>query len=731
MNSSDIKRKTEIVLFGGTTEGHRIVDVLGGAAYSHIHVTLCIATEYGGEIIGRHYDNVSIKCDRLDLSQIEELLMEIQPMLCIDATHPYAESVSSNIALACEHTETECIRVLRDKSAYDSAECIQVLNAKEAAAFLDSTEGNVLITTGTKELECFAGVRDFFDRCYVRVLPVPESIDKCHSLGIRADRIIAMQGPFSQKLNEALIKEINAKYLVSKESGRAGGFAEKWKAAEATGTSVVLIKRPSEKINQNTMFLDEVLEYLESKYSSDIQIEANNCDENMTHVTLVGIGPGSVSQMTVSALEIFINSDLIIGAGRMLDSVMVALKFLDDKQIDRNVNVSFKQIYKIEEIIKCIRGETNKKIAVVFSGDIGFSSGAMKLKSMLDEEGVSCCIESGISTLPLLCNTIGVPWEEALMLTLHGREFSARDIAGRIAARRYTGLLPRDAGSVRDICTELERLGLKDIDLYIGERLSYEDESVRRFRVSEIVQMPENQFDIGPLCAVVYVNDTPQVAMNMGTIGIRDEDFIREKNSRGHLIPMTKAEVRAVIMSKLALDETSHLWDIGAGTGSVSIRGAAVLKKGHVTAFEIDDEAAALFEKNTGRLGLMNIRLLKGDALENIAGIAAGSIREPWDRLPTHVFMGGTGGEMGRIVEAVLGLADNPVRFVASAVTLETLSEMSAVAQRFSAAEPEIVQLSVSRSRRLGGHNMMQAENPIYLISFRAGTDGAGREERG
>ncbi len=702
-------KKNEILIFGGTTEGRRLVEMLSGEAYTNVHVTLCTATEYGGEVISDPGDNVSIRCQRLDSDEMESLLVMLKPTICIDATHPYAVNVSQNIAVACEKVGVECVRVLRDAAEYDEDKVMVVDSIEAAVRLLENTKGNILITTGSKEIEKFCSLSGFEERCYARVLPVMDSINKCHSCGIRADRIIAMQGPFSQKLNEVLIKAFNIEYMVTKESGSAGGFTEKIMAAEATGTSMVIVRRPEQKINQNTMFLSEMMERLKTEYSSSNEKCEKESAAKTTQVTLVGIGPGSVSEMTISSIKKLANSDLIIGASRMIAAAKEALLFCDGNGIERNINVRFKQIYDIEKISEMICESGDGSISVVFSGDVGFSSGALRLKKILEEKNICCDIVSGLSSLPIFFDRVGLPWERAKLMTFHGRDCAEGSITGVIATEHYVGILPKDGEHVQEICSELSRRGLGDVKVHVGERLSYEDEKLGCFSAGQLAKMPSGSFLIDTLSAVIFVNENC-VPADRSLVGIRDDEFIREKNSRGNLIPMTKSEVRAVIMSKLCLSKASLLWDIGAGTGSVSIRAAAILEKGSVVSFEKNDEASDLFEKNVAKFGFDNIRLIRGDALDGISEIG--------DARPTHVFLGGTSGEMSCILEKLAEMKRS-MRVVASAVTLETLAEITRLARVYSKdTEPDIVQLGVSRSKKLGEHSLMQAENPVYIVSF-------------
>ena len=181
---------------------------------------------------------------------------------------------------------------------------------------------------------------------------------------------------------------------------------------------------------------------------------------------------------------------------------------------------------------------------------------------------------------------------------------------------------------------------------------------------------------------------------------MRDEWFIRGE------VPMTKSEVRAVSVEKLELSPDSVLYDIGAGTGSVSVEAAAFMPEGTVYAVEKKREAVELLEKNRKKFQAEQIRIIEGAAPEALEGLEA----------PTHAFLGGTSGKMPDILSLLL--AKNPeVRVVVNAITLESVSKvMEWTAAR--GIEADIVLVSVSRAKAAGRVHMMMAQNPVYVISF-------------
>ena len=225
-----------IVIFSGTTEGRLLSHLLAekGAA-----VTVCVATEYGCEEQGEA-PGVTILTGRKTVEEMAELLQGSD--LCVDATHPYAVEVTKSVRRACSEAGVPYRRLLRDRSA--DTDALVVDSAEAAAELLADREGNILLATGMKELPAFAAIPPA--RLYPRVLPTGESIAACERAGIPHRNILAMQGPFSTELNEALIRQFRIAFLGTKDGGKAGGLQEKGQAAKNTGIELVLIRRPEE-----------------------------------------------------------------------------------------------------------------------------------------------------------------------------------------------------------------------------------------------------------------------------------------------------------------------------------------------------------------------------------------------------------------------------------------------------------------------------------------------------
>ena len=240
----------DVILFGGTDEGHKIADFLSEKNISYI---VCVATEYGAGILG----NENVRVGRMTAEEMKVFFEESSAKIVVDATHPYADKVTENIKASCG---CRYIRVVREDVGEADIYGKCFANVRQAVDYLADTKGNILITTGSKEIAEFAPL---CDRAFARVLPSEESLRLCLNAGFEPKRIICMQGPFSKEFNSALLRELDIKYLVTKRTGKSGGFLEKVEAARENNAECVIIERP---VKENGVTVTEaeklILEWL-------------------------------------------------------------------------------------------------------------------------------------------------------------------------------------------------------------------------------------------------------------------------------------------------------------------------------------------------------------------------------------------------------------------------------------------------------------------------------------
>ena len=223
-----------ILIFGGTTEGRMLAQRL--TAQGH-EVTVSTATLLGGEEL-REIPGLKVLCGRLSQKEIEGLLDDCD--LCIDATHPYARQISLLIRNACEKKSVK--RLVWKRKLESTAEGIQVSSLKEASDYLSARKGNILLTTGSQNLADVEKLDK--NRLYVRILPSHEGISACEAAGLLHRHIIAMYGPFTAELNAALIRQYDIRWLVTKNSGKEGGYPQKAEAVRQTGIGMLVIEPP-------------------------------------------------------------------------------------------------------------------------------------------------------------------------------------------------------------------------------------------------------------------------------------------------------------------------------------------------------------------------------------------------------------------------------------------------------------------------------------------------------
>jgi len=642
--------KNKICIFAGTTEGRILAETLTNLG---VDVTACVATEYGESLVTAN----TVIAERLDSMAMATLFLTQNFEIVVDCTHPYATAVTKNLMTACSATNTEYLRVNRD--SIDSYTSIPDMTC--AIDYLRSTSGNILSTIGSKELSSFAGC-GFLDRLFVRVLPISSSLDACQNINLPPSHIIAMQGPFSYELNKAMIEALDIKILLTKDGGAVGGFAEKVAIAADLGLDLVVIRKPAQ---QAGVSLTAATKMLSKRFGATTK----------TRVSIISCGLGNPNLLTAEASEHIAAAELIIGAPRLIKN----FESLNTKMIA--------EIYA-EKIADIISNHAHlQNIAVLFSGDIGFYSGATKLFSHLTE--VTVVPICGISSPVYLCSKLQIPWQDVKLVSLHAGNCN---IVSAVRDHKKVFTLLGGDRDAHYLCETLIKFGFGKIRLYIGEYLSYNKEVITSGTALELIQ---KKFD--SLTSALIVNDDACLTTRFG---ICDHSFVRVDN-----VPMTKAEVRAVSLSKLQLSPNSIVMDIGGGTGSVSVEIALNVPNGKVFTIEKNIKAIAAVRENKFKFHVDNLEIIEG---------VAPAVLEPLDA-PTHAFIGGSSGNLKSIVDAILA-KNASTRFVLNVVSLETLTQAIELTKSFSYRE--VVHMSVARTKEVGNYNLMMAANPIYIITF-------------
>ncbi|MDR2866012.1 MAG: precorrin-6A reductase [Methanomassiliicoccaceae archaeon] len=658
---------TDIIIFGGTTEGRMLSELMAG---SGAKVCLCVATEHGEGMVRRH-ENMEISHQRLGGADgIASLIRDRNAGVVVDATHPYALVISRNIKKACAATGAEHMRLVRAKSVDPGGKVIYTAGIDEAIEYLRGTEGNILVTTGSKELAKYTAIDNYRERVFARVLSLPEVAVQCGDLGFKGRNLICMQGPFNEDINYGMIRQFNIEHMVTKDSGEPGGFGDKIRAAERAGIDTVIIGRPEE----DGLAYGSVVNILAERFGLKLKKSRPSTKKN---IWVIGAGMGNAGGMTVEAAEACRNADAIIGPKRVTDLIAHKKNVLNE--------------YRPEKVISYIQDHPElNNIAVVFSGDIGFYSGAKKLIDALDKKWniIPLC---GISSVVYLCSKLMVPWQDVRLLNAHAAE---PNIVGEIKRNGKVFCLLTKGSDITALCEKLISYRMNNIRMTVGEKLGYHDERIVTGRPKDIMK---NEFD--DLSVILVVNDEYDREC---PISIPDSEFIRGN------VPMTKSEVRALTVSKLKLSDDSVIYDVGAGTGSVSVEMARVAVNGKVYAIEFDKEALDLIRKNRTHFAADNITIISGKAPEVLADLPA----------PTHAFIGGSGGHLMDIMKTLK--EKNPyVKVIINSVTLETTYEALRCIKELGMEETETICISVSKAKAVGRSHLMTAQNPVYMTVCR------------
>lgn len=394
------------------------------------------------------------------------------------------------------------------------------------------------------------------------------------------------------------------------------------------------------------------------------------------NVTLIGMGSGQPENLTLQGLAALRQADLILGARRLL-AVLPA-----------GCTENRAAAYRPDEVVELLQTSGAENAVLVYSGDTGFYSGASSMMEKLEALGVRARVLPGLSSIQLLAAALGRPWQGWNLVSAHGRTC---DPVAECMQGRPTFFLTGGSEDPATLCAQLAAEGFGDVQGVVGQCLGTPEEKLFRGSVKELAA---GRFNSLSVLLVEAAEVLPRRAP-----GLPDEAF-----ERGD-VPMTKQEVRAAVLAKLAVRPEDILWDVGAGTGSVSVELALAAPRGRVYAVECRPEGCALIKANREKFRTRNLVLVEGLAPAALSDLPA----------PDAVFIGGSKGSLAAIVDAALD--KNPdARICVSAIALESLSAAVA-ALTAKGRTVQVSQIAVSRARAVGGLHLMMAQNPIYLIT--------------
>ena len=395
-------------------------------------------------------------------------------------------------------------------------------------------------------------------------------------------------------------------------------------------------------------------------------------------ISLIGMGPGDSTQLTLAAQEALMHCTVLIGDKRMLAPVYKAGKtvFYTTKPSE------------IKGLIQKLG--PHEHVAIAVSGDVGFFSLASCLQDI--PQG-TVRRYPGISSLVYMAAALGIPWQDAYIVSRHGRNQS---LVHAVFTNQKVFCLTGGDNTPDALCRELCDAGLGAVSVYVGERLSYDDEAIRHGTAQDLAST-----SFASLNVMVIINDNAKT-LTTPVAGIADDLFIRGN------APMTKHEIRAIAMAKLQPQPTDTLYDIGAGTGSCTIEMARQAPFGKVYAFEINDAALDLLHQNIERFGVTNVHVVPGNAKETLSDETL--------PMPQGAFIGGTKGQLTPILDRLYEM--NPAcRIVLTAITLETIGAITDYYNQQKDYDLDIMQISAATSKAVGPYHMMLGHNPIYIMT--------------
>lgn len=673
------------LVFGGTLEGRSLSEWMSLMGWNH---TVCVATEYGGEVLEPR-EGVSIRQGRMNEEEMIRFLAEGDYLAVVDATHPYAVEVSKNIRKACSAAGIPCIRLLRDTQGEEREDgLIYVGDSREAASLLEKRQGKIFLSTGSKELSVYVNGLSDPSRLFVRVLPSAEVVESCRKLGLEGKQICAMQGPFSREINEAMLRQVGASYLVTKDTGKTGGFPEKLQAAAAVGVQVVVIRRPGEEGDSLEEVKQELL-HLWDQPSLEKAKKTETAGGAKRRICCIGIGMGDLGTLTGQARQEILTAQILFGAERMLKAAGSLL----EREGRGAALVCEYRGEKIREYLKL--HPEYERVGILFSGDVGFYSGARGIRELFPQDQVEYVC--GISSVVYFASKIPTSWQDAKLYSIHGKP---GNVVGQIQRCQKMLVLVSGPRDVEKICAALAESRM-EVRVTVGSNLAYPQERIQRGIPKDFLTCETKGLHI-----MLLENEKPQKSWMPG---LPDEAFQRGR------VPMTKEEIRILSLAKLQLEPDSVVFDVGAGTGSVSVECALLCPEGDVYAIERNPQGICLIEENAKAHGAVNVTAVEGTAPEALEGLPT----------PTHAFIGGSS---GNLKEILLWLREkNPqVRIVMNMITLESVGEAVSLIKELEIENEEIVQISASKAKKAGRYHLMTALNPVYVISF-----GGKAKERG
>jgi precorrin-6Y C5,15-methyltransferase (decarboxylating) len=398
------------------------------------------------------------------------------------------------------------------------------------------------------------------------------------------------------------------------------------------------------------------------------------------NIFFVGMGSGEKEYILPAAYETIKKCDFVVASSRF-EKVLKSTVNQEKIVMMTDFKNLFDNIFRLSE---------KGNVAVCVSGDPLMYSLYKTFKNKFPEKKAK--IIAGIGSIQIFASKIGITMENSKIISIHGRDYKNGQIALEVAENEKIFFFCSEKSGPLEIAEILKEYKLENTEIFVGENLTYENEKIYSYTPDTF---PEN-YNNPKLCVALVLNKKIKKISHKKFLS--DDDFIRNKT------PMTKQEVRHIILGKMQAEPDSVIWDIGAGTGSISIECARMCSFGKVYAIEYKKDALEILKKNKEFFGTENLEII-----DKRASCAIDFLPEP-----DIIFIGGTDGEINEIFEKI-EKSSKKIKIIMSAVTLETQSVAVNLMKKYSEFEASMV--SVSNTKEIGKYTIFESNNPVMIYS--------------
>lgn len=400
-------------------------------------------------------------------------------------------------------------------------------------------------------------------------------------------------------------------------------------------------------------------------------------------IYLVGAGMAGWEGFSSKALEIIGKADVLIGHQRHLD---IFPDFAGRKMV----------LGDLPQLLEFLQ-QTNKRVTILSSGDPTFFGISRFLLRNLPKDRIE--IFTNVTSMQYAFSRIKEPWDDAIFVSVHGRGMHAA--VDKIVAAEKACILTDRINTPAAIAAELIARGAEGYEAWLCEDLGLPSEKFTRSDVRGLLELKPSELNI-----LILIRTYEPNLVHYPLIGIDDDEFQTSKKL------ITKLEVRAVTLAKLQLQDDLVLWDIGAGSCSVSIEASNLMPNGRIFAVERNPQCVGFINENLKKFCTRNVKLIEAYAPEGLEDLPD----------PDRVFIGGAGGQLEEIIDAVDKRLKVEGVIVLNAVTLDTLTKAVEYLEDHGYTV-EATCVNISKTRSLTEYKMFEAQNPVYIITARKGDE--------